>query len=116
MKKGVIGKSAGQGVLPRMASLQPPGGPLLDLAEAAEYLGVSVRWMRRVMTEHRVATVNLGRRVKVSKATLDDFVASNTRPANGSAAPGLVSLSPRARSKRPESHRERTTGADRGSH
>ena len=100
-------------------SLQPPGGPLLDLAEAAEYLGVGLRWMRRVTTERRIATVKLGRRVKVSKATLDDFVASNTRPANGSATPPGLAASPRARSsskRRPESLPERTKCAGRGNH
>jgi len=97
-----------------MDRLQPPGGPLLDLAEAAEYLSVSERWMRRVFAERRIATTKLGRRVKVSKATLDDFVASNTRPANGSAVPpGLVSLSAQARSKRSQSAPARTRGQSR---
>jgi len=73
--------------------------------------------MRRVTTERRIATVKLGRRLKISKATLDDFVASNTRPANGSAAPpGLVSLGAKARSKRPQALSDRTRGAGHADH
>ncbi len=95
-----------------MDSLQPPGGPLLDLAEAAEYLGVSLRWMRRVMAERRLPTVKLGRRVKISKASLDGFIEASTRPANGSATPPGLAASPRG-SKRPESLPARTRGQGR---
>lgn len=110
----VSGNFAVEPVVTGVEPLQPRGGPLLDLAEAADYLGVSLRWMRRVMAERRLPTVKLGRRIKITKAALDDFLEANTRPANGSAAPpGLVSVGAKARSKRPESHRDRTTGAGR---
>jgi len=71
--------------------------------------------MRRVMSERRIATIRLGRRIKISKATLDAFIEDSTRPANGNAAPGLVSLSTKARTKARKKRRaslpERTRGA-----
>ncbi len=73
--------------------------------------------MCRVMAERRIDTVKLGRRVKISKAALDDFIAASTRPAHGSAVPpGLVSISTKARSsskRRPQSLPERRRGSGR---
>lgn len=113
------GNFSGPRVVAGVESLLPPGGPLLDLAEAAQYLGVTERWMTRVMAERRLPTVKLGRRVKISKASLDGFIEASTRPANGSAVPpGLVSLSAKTRSssKRPVSRSDGTRGAGRADH
>jgi len=99
-----------------MDSLKPPGGPLLDVTEIAQYLGVPERWARRVVAERRIETVKLGRRVKITKAALDDFIEASTRPANGSAVPpGLVSISTKARSssKRSQSAPARAKGQSR---
>lgn len=50
----VSGNPPGEPVVADMDALMPPGGPLFDLEEAAEYLGVSLRWMTRAVWEHRV--------------------------------------------------------------
>jgi len=71
-------------------ALVPPGGPLLDQSEAAAYLHKSQRWMRRALSERTVPTVKVGRSVFVRRADLDALIESRYRPANGSAAPGLV--------------------------
>ncbi len=91
-----------------MMTLTPPGGPLLDLAEAAQYLHKTERWMRRAFSERRLPTVKVGRSVLVRRADLDDLIESGYRPANGSAAPPGPAASPRVRSKRPPSLPDRT--------
>jgi len=96
-----------------VTTLTPPGGPLFDLGEAAAYLHKSERWVRRAFSERTVPTIKVGRSVFVRRADLDALIESGYRPANGSAAPGLVSVSPRARSKRPQALSDRTRGAGR---
>jgi excisionase family DNA binding protein len=96
--------------------LEPPGGPLFDRSEAAQYLGVTERWMCRVMSERRLPTVKLGRRIKISKASLDDFISASTRPANGSAVPPGLATSAKAGSKRPQALSDRAKGQSRGPH
>ncbi len=44
-----------------MTTLTPPGGPLLDQSEAALYLHKSERWMRRALSERKLATVKISR-------------------------------------------------------
>jgi excisionase family DNA binding protein len=47
---------------------------LLDVADAAAYLGVSPRFMRRLVAERRIAFVKLGRHVRFDVADLDRFI------------------------------------------
>jgi len=107
------GQLASQPVIGLVTTLTPPGGPLFDLGEAAAYLHKSERWVRRAFSERTVPTIKVGRSVFVRRADLDALIESGYRPANGSAAPGLVSVSPRARSKRPQALSDRTRGAGR---
>jgi excisionase family DNA binding protein len=49
-------------------------GPLLTVAQAGEYLGTGERFIRRLITERRIAYVKVGKYVRLERATLDAFV------------------------------------------
>jgi excisionase family DNA binding protein len=49
-------------------------GPLLTVAQASEYLGTGERFIRRLITERRIAYVKVGKYVRLERATLDAFV------------------------------------------
>ncbi len=48
---------------------------LLTVAEAAERLGTSVRFARRLIAERRVAFIKIGRHVRIAERDLDAFIA-----------------------------------------
>jgi excisionase family DNA binding protein len=55
------------------------GGPpklerLLTVEQAAERLGTSVRFVRRLVFERRIAYVKLGRHVRIAAGDLEAFV------------------------------------------
>ncbi len=47
-----------------------PGGPLLSVAEAGEYLGTGERFIRRLITERRISYVKVGKYVRLERSTL----------------------------------------------
>jgi excisionase family DNA binding protein len=49
---------------------------LLTVEEAADRLGTSVRFVRRLIAERRIAYVRVGRHVRISEADLASFVAA----------------------------------------
>ena len=49
---------------------------LLTVDEAAERLGTSTRFIRRLIAERRIAYTKLGRHVRIAARDLDAFVAS----------------------------------------
>ncbi len=49
---------------------------LLTPQQAAERLGTSVRFVRRLIAEHRIAYCKVGRHVRIAEADLITFVAS----------------------------------------
>jgi len=49
---------------------------LLDAAEAAEYLGVTERWVRRAIKERRIPFVKLGAMVRFEPEALDRYLDS----------------------------------------
>jgi excisionase family DNA binding protein len=49
---------------------------LLTVDEAAERLGTSTRFIRRLIAERRIAYTKLGRHVRIAGRDLDAFVAS----------------------------------------
>jgi excisionase family DNA binding protein len=49
---------------------------LLTMAEAAERLGTTHRFVRRLVSERRIAYLKLGRHVRISSDDLDEFVRS----------------------------------------
>jgi excisionase family DNA binding protein len=65
---------------------------LLTLEEAAERLGTSVRFVRRLVFERRIAYTKLGRHVRIGHRDLDAFIAA------GRIEAGTVPSSPKRRS------------------
>ncbi len=49
---------------------------LLTMEEAAGRLGTSVRFVRRLVFERRIAFVKVGRHVRICPADLDAFIAA----------------------------------------
>ena len=49
---------------------------LLTVEEAADRLGTSVRFVRRLIAERRIAYVRVGRHVRICPADLDAFIAA----------------------------------------
>ena len=49
---------------------------LLTAEEAAGRLGTSVRFVRRLVAERRIAYVKVGRHVRIAEADLVEFVAA----------------------------------------
>jgi excisionase family DNA binding protein len=49
---------------------------LLTVEEAAERLGTSARFIRRLIAERRIAYTKLGRHVRIATRDLDAYVAS----------------------------------------
>jgi excisionase family DNA binding protein len=49
---------------------------LLTVEEAANRLGTSVRFVRRLIAERRIAYVKVGRHVRITEADLAYFVAA----------------------------------------
>ena len=47
---------------------------LLSVEQAAERLGTSARFVRRLVFERRIAYVKLGRHVRISSRDLDAFI------------------------------------------
>jgi excisionase family DNA binding protein len=56
---------------------------LLTVEQAAERLGTSVRFVRRLVAERRVAYVKVGRHVRIAEADLIHFVATGRIEAGG---------------------------------
>ena len=54
----------------------PVARKLVTPLGAAEYLGVTERWIRRAVEERRIPFVKLGRLVRFSVEDLDAYVAS----------------------------------------
>jgi excisionase family DNA binding protein len=49
---------------------------LLTLQEAADRLGTSLRFVRRLILERRIAYTKLGRHVRIAASDLDAFIAA----------------------------------------
>jgi excisionase family DNA binding protein len=49
---------------------------LLTVGEAAERLGTSTRFVRRLVFERRIAFVKVGRHVRITSADLEAFIAA----------------------------------------
>ena len=62
--------------------------PLLTVDQAAERLGTSPRFIRRLVAERRIAFAKLGKHVRIDSADLDAFVAAGrVAPATSAALP-----------------------------
>jgi excisionase family DNA binding protein len=49
---------------------------LLTVEEAADRLGTSVRFVRRLIAGHRIAYIRIGRHVRIAEADLASFIAA----------------------------------------
>ncbi len=65
--------------------------PLLTVDQAAERLGTSPRFIRRLVAERRIAFTKLGKHVRIDSADLDAFVAA------GRVAPATPASIPESR-------------------
>lgn len=54
---------------------------LLTVPDAAEYLTVSERFIRRMVSEGRVPVVKLGKHVRIRRRDLDAYISASTREA-----------------------------------
>ena len=61
-----------------MATPRPPARRLLTVAEAAERLGTTERFPRRLIAERRITFVKLGSHVRIPETALDDLIAAST--------------------------------------
>lgn len=50
---------------------------LLTVEQAAERLGTTVRFVRRLRAERRIAVVKLGKHVRIDSADLDAYIAAS---------------------------------------
>ena len=50
---------------------------LLSVEQAAERLGTSARFVRRLVFQRRIAYVKVGRHVRITARDLDAFIAAN---------------------------------------
>ncbi|MFJ9517823.1 excisionase family DNA-binding protein [Kitasatospora sp. NPDC101801] len=51
---------------------------LLTVAQVAEVLGTTERFPRRLIEEHRIVFVKVGRHVRIPAGALADFIKANT--------------------------------------
>ncbi|GAA1506500.1 helix-turn-helix domain-containing protein [Streptomyces albidochromogenes] len=51
---------------------------LLTVEQAAERLGTTVRFPRRLIAERRIAFVKVGRHVRIAESVLDAYINGNT--------------------------------------
>jgi excisionase family DNA binding protein len=58
---------------------------LLTVEEAADQLGTSVRFIRRLIAERRIAYAKLGRHIRIAQDDLDAFIAGGRVEAGSSA-------------------------------
>ena len=56
---------------------------LLSVEQAAEHLGTSVRFVRRLVFERRIAYVKVGRHVRITEHDLINFVTTGRVEAGG---------------------------------
>ena len=60
---------------------------LLNVDEAAERLGTTTRFFRRIVAERRIAYTKVGRHVRIDTADIDAFIAAGrVEPREPSAA------------------------------
>ena len=69
-----------EAVAARLISATSPErrGALLTKAEAADYLGATVRTVQHMITTGQIAAVHLGRAVRIRRSDLDRAIANGT--------------------------------------
>ena len=51
---------------------------LLSVAEAADLLGTTVRFPRRLIAERRIRFVRVGRHIRIPESAIEEFIAAGT--------------------------------------
>jgi len=75
---------------------------LLSVNQAAELLGTTVRFPRRLVAERRVRFIHVGRHVRIPLSALEDLIRDGTvEPAGASALPLRLGGCRRLRRHRP---------------
>ena len=59
---------------------------LLTVEQAAERLGTTVRFIRRLRTERRIAVVKLGKHIRIDSDDLDAYIRAGRQEADGHGA------------------------------
>ena len=59
---------------------------LLSVDQAAELLGTTVRFPRRLVAERRITVVHVGRHVRIPRSALEEFIHEGTVQASRSAS------------------------------
>jgi excisionase family DNA binding protein len=60
----------------------------LDVRQAATYLGVTERYVRRLISEHRIDYFKIGNHVRISPQVLDAYLEASTVAAISDRPPG----------------------------
>ena len=79
--RGGRSSSEAVGARNRAERRHPERRPPLDIPASAQYLGTSVRHVRRLVGERRVASYRLGGRVLIDPDDLDELLARSRREA-----------------------------------
>jgi excisionase family DNA binding protein len=69
------------GELPQASSTRDP--TVVNVNGAAEYMGVSITLVRRLVAERRIVFYKLGSRVTIRKLDLDQFIEDGKREVGG---------------------------------
>ena len=64
---------------------------LLTVEQAAERLGTSVRFIRRLRTERRLTIVKLGKHIRIDSGDLDAYIDASRQEALGAHTQGAAS-------------------------
>jgi len=65
--------------LERNLGPRPPKPDLLSMKEAAEYLHMTERWVKRSVIERRFPSARLGNVVRIERTDLDAYLANSRR-------------------------------------
>jgi excisionase family DNA binding protein len=69
--------------------------PLLNVDQAAECLGTSPRFIRRLIAERRITFTKIGKHIRIDSDDLDAYIKSGRQEAHGAFGGGTVSVKPR---------------------
>jgi len=58
---------------------------LLTVEQVAERLGTSVRFVRRLIAEHRITYIKVGKFVRIAASDLEEFINRGRREPGGAA-------------------------------
>lgn len=54
---------------------------LFNVEQAADYMSVTVRQVRHMITDRKITNIKIGKHVRISQADIDSYIQANTRKA-----------------------------------